>query len=65
MWITTFAYVPDEKPKKVLPVQEKEEYVKYIQNNSELLIMLVNDFCLADRELITLTTHVLDKYGQM
>ncbi len=30
-------------PDDVISSQEKEEYVKYIQNNSELLIMLVND----------------------
>ena len=30
-------------PDDVVTPQEKEEYVKYIQNNSELLIMLVND----------------------
>ncbi len=30
-------------PDDVVSPQEKEEYVKYIQNNSELLIMLVND----------------------
>lgn len=30
-------------PDDVVSPQEKEDYVKYIQNNSELLIMLVND----------------------
>ena len=30
-------------PDDVVSQEEKEEYVKYIQNNSELLIMLVND----------------------
>ena len=30
-------------PDDVVTPEEKEEYVKYIQNNSELLIMLVND----------------------
>lgn len=30
-------------PDDVVSPQEKQEYVKYIQNNSELLIMLVND----------------------
>jgi signal transduction histidine kinase len=30
-------------PDDVVSPEEKEEYVKYIQNNSELLIMLVND----------------------